>query len=189
MPHDTRPEHARRHPVHVTLRLERGLPSLRRPRTLDLLLRVFRALRVREDFRLVQFSIQTNHLHLIVEAEDRHALSRGMRGLGVRLARRLNRSWRRRGRVLAERYHARALKTPREVRAALVYVLANARRHGIVYAGPDRFASGTWFDGWRGFRATLGLALPPVRAAETWLLRVGWRRLGRIGLREAPRAG
>jgi hypothetical protein len=137
---------------------------------------------------LVHFAVLSNHVHLIAEAEDGAALERGMRTLGVRLARRLNRSWRRSGRVLADRYHARALRTPREVRAALVYVLANARHHGARYSGYPEGTSGPWFDGWRGM-AALALAHAPVRAAETWLLCVGWRRWGLIRLDEAPRAG
>lgn len=188
VPHTQRPAHARRHPLHVTLRLARGLPSLRRPSTLEVVLGVFRALRVRAGFRLVQFAVLSNHVHLIVEAADRAALTSGMHALGVRFARRLNGRWERSGRVLADRYHARALRTPREVRAGLLYVLANARHHGARYTGYDGCSSGPWFDGWRGL-AALSLAHAPVRAAETWLLRVGWRRWGLLRLDEAPRAG
>jgi len=91
-------------------------------------------------FRLVHYSVQGNHVHLLVEAEDRSALSRGMNGLGVRMARGLNRVMGRRGRVLADRYHARILRTPTEVKRVRHYLLDNARRHyGVV--GPDPFAS------------------------------------------------
>jgi REP element-mobilizing transposase RayT len=174
--------------LHVTLRIARGLPSLRRPNALDVVLGAIGALREREGFRLVHFAVLSNHVHLIAEAEDGPALTSGMRRLGVRLARRLNRLWRRSGQVLADRYHARALRTPREVRAALVYVLANARHHGARYSGYDAGTSGAWFDGWRGM-AALSLTHAPVRAAQTWLLRIGWRRRGLIRLDEAPRAG
>jgi REP element-mobilizing transposase RayT len=84
--HIKRPRLAARHPVHVTMRLGPGLPSLRRQRTLELLVRAFGAVRERVEFRLAHFSIQTNHLHLIVEARDEAALGRGIQGLGVRLA-------------------------------------------------------------------------------------------------------
>jgi hypothetical protein len=153
------------------------------------MLRVFEALGVHAGFRLVHFAIQSNHVHLIAEASDRRALTRGLRGLGVRLARRLNAHWRRRGRVLADRYHERALRSPREVRAALVYVLANARHHGSVYTGYDGYTSGAWFDGWRGIPSVTHLARAPVRRAVSWLLRVGWRRYGLVRLDEAPRPG
>jgi hypothetical protein len=125
-------------------------------------------------------------MHLIAEAGDRNALSRGMQGLLVRIARALNSLWNRRGSVFADRFHARALRTPREVRAALVYVLANARHHRIRVAGVDPFSSGAWFDGWRE-RLRIRGALPPILvAARTWLLRIGWIRHGRIGIEESP---
>ena len=151
-------------------------------------MRVFRALHARDDFRIVHFAIQSNHVHLIAEASDRRGLTQGLRGLGVRLARRLNAHWKRRGRVLSDRYHARSLRSPREVRAALVYVLANARHHGASYAGYDGYTSGAWFDGWRAYPPA-ELARAPVRAATTWLLRIGWRRHGLVRLDEAPRPG
>ena len=66
---------------------------------------------------------------MIVEAKDRDALGRGMKSIGSRLARAVNRVFKRAGPVLADRYHVRVLRTPREVRNALAYVLLNARRH------------------------------------------------------------
>jgi hypothetical protein len=136
-------------------------------------------------WRLVHYSIQTTHLHFIAEARDRRALSRGMQGLSVRLARALNTLWHRIGAVFADRYHARALRTPREVRCALLYVLQNARHHGLRVEGCDPCSSGAWFDGWAGTVVDFART-PLVVAASTWLLRVGWRRHGLIGLREAP---
>ncbi|HEY6910167.1 MAG TPA: transposase, partial [Myxococcales bacterium] len=49
-----------------------------------------RAARERVGVRVIHYSIQGNHLHLIVEAESPEALSRAMQGLATRLARRLN---------------------------------------------------------------------------------------------------
>jgi REP element-mobilizing transposase RayT len=137
-------------PVLVTARLQAGLPSLRRAAEVRALTEAFRSGAERFGFRLVHFSIQTNHLHLVAEADDRRALSRGLQGLFVRVARALNRLWRRRGRVFSDRYHDRVLRTPREVRNALRYVLNNHRRHGIHTAGIDPCSSGAWFDGWAG---------------------------------------
>jgi hypothetical protein len=74
---------------------------------------------------------------LLVEAEDERALSRGMNGLGVRVAKGLNRVMGRSGKVLEERYHGHVLRTPTEVRRARSYLLGNARRHiGLVVADP-----------------------------------------------------
>ena len=189
VPHVRRPAHSADRPLHVTVRLRGGLPSLRQSAELAALRAAFSAGSDRFGFRLVHFSVQRDHLHLIAEAQDRLALSRGMKGLLVRIARALNRLWRRRGPVFADRYHARALRTPREVRNTLVYVLQNSRKHIGRYAGIDPGSSGAWFDGWAGCPPLTSGAVgsPPVVAARTWLLRVGWTRYGRIGLGEAPR--
>jgi hypothetical protein len=109
-----------------------------------------------------------------------------MQGLLVRIARALNALWNRRGSVFADRFHARALRSPREVRAALVYVLHNARHHGIRLLGMDPFSSGPWFDGWSS-KLGRAIGLPSILAqARTWLLREGWLRHGRIGFEESP---
>ena len=130
-----------------------------------------------------------NHLHLVAEAQDREALSRGMQGLLVRVARRLNRLWGRKGRVFVDRYHDRILRSPREVRAALGYVLRNARKHGSQWEDRlDPYSSGRWFDGWRERRVGRQPIEPasPVARARTWLLRLGWRRHGLIPLAYVP---
>jgi putative transposase len=144
----------------------------------------------REGFRLCQFSVQSNDVHMLVEATDRQAFSRGVQGLAIRLAGAVNRSLARRGQVWADRYHRRDLATPREVRRALVYVLQNHRKHAAGSPGLDACSSAAWFDGWRdiSIRVIGGRPSPPVVAARTWLLRAGWRRHGLIGAREAPRS-
>jgi len=109
--HAPRAPLASRHPVHVTLRLRKGLPSLRRKRAARALLRAFDAGKERFGFRLTHFTIQSNHLHLLVEAKSRDALSRGLGGLSVRVVRAVNRVWNRTGSVLADRYHSRILRT------------------------------------------------------------------------------
>lgn len=157
--HRARPVLKARHPVHVTVRLVAGVPSMRMPRAFAALRAAIVAGRERFGFRLVHFSVQSNHLHWIVEAEDARSLSRGVQGLLVRIARALNKTWRRRGEVFGDRYHAHALTTPRETRNALTYVLRNAHHHGVRLpprsSGIDPFAS---------------RAAAPVAAARTWLL-------------------
>ena len=186
VPHSGRPALTLRDPVLVTTRLMPGLPNLRRERTLMTLRAALAAGSDRFGFRLVEFSIQSNHLHFIVEADDARAISRGMQGLLVRVAKALNREWDRRGKVLADRYHARVLRTPREVRNALVYVLQNARKHGARILGIDAFSSGVWFEGWSD---RVARAARPIASAGSWLLKTGWLRGGRLSTHEEPAAG
>ncbi len=186
VPHDARPPHCARHPVHLTVRLRSGLPSLRRQDARDAVHRAFAGGRERFGFRLAHFSLQSNHLHLLAEAGDRRALSRGMQGLLVRIARALNALWKRSGAVFADRFHARALTSPREVRAALVYLLHNARHHGIQLPGVDPYSSGPWFEGWAS-NVARAIGLPSiVAAARSWLLGEGWLLHGRIEIQENP---
>src|SRR5262249_44927146 len=129
VPHRRREGVVARFPAHVTVKVLPGSPSLRSVILVRALERSFAAARDRGDFRLVHYTLQTTHAHLLVEAADATALARGMMAVGARIARALNRTFGRRGPVLAERFHARVLRTPREVRNALAYVLLNLRRH------------------------------------------------------------
>jgi REP element-mobilizing transposase RayT len=184
VPRIVRPAHAARFPLHVTLRAAPGVPALRGAGAFAALLAALRAASSAR-FRVVHFSVQDDHVHLLVEASSREALTRGAQGLAVRAARAVNRALGRAGKVWADRYHARALKTPREVRNALAYVLGNWHKHDRRAMGLDPCSSAVWFEGWRTTGplarrpAPAGHAgAPPVASAQTWLLRVGWRRHG-----------
>ena len=180
-------------PSHVTLRVRRDVPSLRSRR----FVREFQA-RLgqgceRGEFRVCHYSIQRDHLHLIVEAAGKEALGRGMKSVGIRLARTVNRVFGRRGPVLLGRYHLRVLRTPREVRHALAYVLLNARRHWRQRTGAappvvvDVASSGAWFDGWKRPPPSSEPSAPPaVARPRGWLLREGWRRQGLLDPTEVP---
>jgi REP element-mobilizing transposase RayT len=186
VPHRARPEHKARHPVHVTLRAK--LRCLREPHIFPFV-RDALAAASRSDFRLLHFSVQTHHVHLLVEAHDARALARGVRGLVIRTARAVNRALRRQGPIWKDRYHQRVLQTPREVRLGIVHVLQNWKKHGEGARGFDPCSSAACFDGWSGHpsitRPTDMLA--PVAAPRTWLAAKGWRRHGLIALTEAPR--
>ena len=165
--HAKRVEFARLTPVHVTVRVVCGLPTLRSLRSARALKSAFLGGRERGDFRLVHFSVMSNHLHFVVEAESARALSRGMQGLLVRIARHLNSALKRTGRVFEDRFHSRVLGSTLDVRNTLLYVLNNARRHGIRFLGHvDPFSSAAWFHRWRDVEAS---ARPsPVAAPRSW---------------------
>ena len=129
--HRRRPALAPRLPVHVTVRMLPHVWNLRSRRSFTRIRYAILAAAQRYAMRLCEFSVQGNHVHLIVEAADQAALGQGMKGLGVRLARGLNKVMGRRGQVLAERYHAHILRTPNEVRNAVHYVIHNYQRHAL----------------------------------------------------------
>jgi REP element-mobilizing transposase RayT len=186
--HARRPDFKARHPLHVTMKVRQGLPSLRHKALASLVFSAFRAAKQRLGVKLVHFSIQTNHIHLIIEAPERGALSRAMQGLAVRLARRLNARIGRRGQLFSDRYHARALRTPLEVRRALLYVLKNHEHHTRIRHAPslDPLSSAPYFDGFSQGTLTQRSHDAPIAEPSTWLLRIGWRRHGLIGREEHP---
>jgi REP element-mobilizing transposase RayT len=177
----------------VTIRVRSDVPSLRTVRLVREVEHSLRKITKRADFRVVHYSLQHDHVHLLVESESVAALSNGMKSLAARLARAVNRVFDRRGAVLDGRYHHRALGTPREVRAALRYVLLNARKHAGQRASTAREAellvdpasSGRWFEGWAEC-TTPPADRPAVARPQTWLLRAGWRRHGLIRSDEVP---
>jgi REP element-mobilizing transposase RayT len=185
-------------PVHVTVRLRRGIPSLRRARFVRAFRQSLRGCSLRAGFRVVHYSIQSNHLHFLIEADDNTALGRGMKSLSARIGRCVNRVFARTGPVLDGRYHHRVLATPREVRHALAYVLLNARHHFYGrYSQPppdvqlDRASSAMWFDGWKPARPPPARSIADTAAKDTatprtWLLRKGWRRHRLIDPAEVP---
>ena len=183
VPHLRRPHHDPRRPLHVTLRAVAGLPSFRASYVFPAV-RAGLAAASRDTFRVAHFSVQSNHVHVLVEAESTESLSRGMRGLAIRVAKAVNRVLSRRGRVWADRFHARALSTPREVRRALIYVLMNFRKHTGTERGIDPCSSARWFVGWRNGSSPRDT--PPVAPVRTWFLNVGWRRAGEITLDDRP---
>jgi REP element-mobilizing transposase RayT len=179
-----------REPVLVTMKLRAGITSLRTrsafARVLDGLLRA----RERLGSRITHFSVQRDHVHLVIETWSTPSLSRAMKGLAVRIARAVNRTMNRRGAVFADRFHDRVLRTPRQVRHALAYVLCNARKHGVAPSRRgwlDPFSSAAAFDGWMS-RHVEAVARVIVATPATWLLRVGWRRGGLLDPDHRPGA-
>lgn len=186
--HRVRPVHKYWNPLHVTMRAKRGLPSFRAQvlyAAFELAVRTTR----RDDFHIVEFSVQDDHLHLIVEASDSDALARGMKSFSVRANRLFNAALGRgRGRVWGDRYHRRDLTNARQVRNALVYCLANYKKHQRVTSGAPRIdpcSSARWFAGWTAIR-THDDGPRPTERARTVLLGRAWQKHGFIHPGERP---
>jgi REP element-mobilizing transposase RayT len=192
LPHVAREAHHREHPVHVSKRRVAMGPIFRAQRVCAAIRGVIADAR-RNGVRVIQYSVQDNHLHLMVEGRDSADLSNQMRTLFSRIAFAVNAIARRHGKLFRDRHHRHELTTPREVRNALVYILFNDRKHGV--AGPtvtgsaapmlDPCSSAWWFEDWAPWDRPPARTLRdgperPTSKPESWLASFGWRRgLGR----------
>lgn len=198
LPHVRRPALDPRVPMHLTLRAVRGTPNMRTERITAIVRAELRRASAK-GFRVLHFSIQTNHLHLIVEGDAGADVSRGAQRLASRVARLVNLAAGRSGRFWRERYHRVDLHKPRQVRNALVYCLFNARKHASGAEGARarrvldvRCSSVIWVDAWDAndeLKARIAASRdgpPQVAKPKTWLAREGWRRHGGLRPDEMP---
>src|SRR2546426_1723125 len=163
--HAPRPQFKAQHPVHVTMRVRPGVGFLRGFSRRSAIEDALREVKLRFGMRVVHYSIQGNHLHLIVEVDDPSILPHAIQGFAVRLARALNEIASRNGKVFLDRYHAHVLKTRREVSNAVRYVLENFRHHlreDVAPQGTDPCSSAAW---------VTTRDDPPILSPQTWLLR------------------
>ncbi len=213
--HKKRPEFKRYHPSHIVLRVARDVGSLRtrllyralREATLAVALRELAYDEVKGTFRIIHVSIQRTHVHLIVEADNKLALARGMQSFQISAAKHINREFsvqsklttRRRGTVFPDRYHQEIITNSQQARRTLAYVLNNWRKHHEDRTGDakkwkvDPFSSGVVFQGWRGREEVTTWWKWPVTYdplvvyfPKTWLLRKGWLEYGTIRFDEVP---
>jgi len=202
-PHKRREAFKKSEPVHVTIRVARDVASLRGFETYQAIREALVTTYARQDIRIVHISIQGTHIHLLVEANSRLALGRGMQRFEISAAKLLNKAMtkrtgkKRRGTVFPDRYHAVVIRSPRQARNNLAYVLNNWRRHGenklriAATWSVDPFSSAPSFDGFKDVDAT-SHAWPetyrplPVCKPKSWLLSTGLRTHGLLRSTEVP---
>jgi len=192
--HQTRPEFKSTEPLHLNIKLIKGLPTLRAKNKFKLIKRAILKARVR-GLRIIHFSIQSNHLHLLIESENKRELGRGMQSFCISLAKSLNGFLKRQGKVFMERYHLHILKTPTEVRNALRYIFMNFAKHtrtphcfdaySTLVCFPDKIKLGlarvntyALFKNkfnrqkFQEYKEEMNLLLAP---AQSWFLNFGWK--------------
>ena len=198
--HRSRPEFRKNTPCHITIRVRRDIANLRARKRSQVIRRSLARSCHKPGFRIVDWSILGNHLHLIVEADGREALGKGMQGFGISMAKSLNALAKRKGPVFIERYHLALLHTPSQVRRARSYVIANYRKHCAERREklPRGFVDGdhsswAWFDGWKDLPAYMKKRAKQERAGpalaarpQGWLLQTGWKRRGLMSIHETP---
>ncbi|HEX3758494.1 MAG TPA: transposase [Kofleriaceae bacterium] len=194
--HEARPAFKPYHPLHVVVRIAPAVGSLRRRKLYHAMRQATITVALREWFRIVHISLQGTHVHLIVEAEHKAALSRGMQSFLISAARHINTALgdgvrRRRGKVFTDRYHVEVITTPTRARHAIFYVLSNWRKHGEDRTGlpstwlVDPFSSAIAFPDWQELEGQPwmwpirdGYEPLVVRRPASWLLREGWKKAG-----------
>jgi REP element-mobilizing transposase RayT len=202
--HEARPRFKPSHALHVVVRIVPDVGSLRRRKMYKALRDATITAALRERFRIIHISLQRTHVHMVVEADDKAALGRGMQGFLISAARHINTALgngdkRRRGPVCADRYHLEVITTPTRARHAISYVLGNWRHHGEDRAGLsstwliDPFSSAISFPDWKELQDQAWMwpireTHDPlmVRRPTTWLLAEGWKKAGEISAREVP---
>jgi len=201
--HKKRPRIAASHGLHVVLRVTSEVGNLRRREMYQAFRGASICAAVRERMRIVHISIQRTHVHMIVEADNKKQLARGMQGFQISAARRVNTALgdgvrRRRGAVFVDRYHLVVFDSPTQARHTVSYVLNNWRKHAEDRDGAargalvDRFSSGCSFAGWKELENRPMWQIPadhePLVVSEprAWVLTTGWRLVGPISAREVP---
>jgi len=194
--HRPRPEISKHEPLNLTMRLHRLIKTLRNERAIALVYRCLAAGADRFQGRVIHFSVQRDHIHLVAEAENKESLTRFMKGLSGRIAKRLNKFLNRRGQVISDRYHATALTCPTQVKSAIAYVLNNYRHHAaqrnrrVPTGWVDPCSNGYAFDGWTTTPEVSNrppFPLPPLPQPRTFLLTVlWWRKAGKIAIDTIP---
>jgi REP-associated tyrosine transposase len=202
--HDARPAFKSYQPLHVVMRVVPAVGSLRRRKMYKALREASIGAALREWFRIVHVSLQREHVHMIVEAEDKRALARGMQGFQISAARNINRALgdgvrRRCGKVFADRYHLTVITSPTQARYTISYVLSNWRHHNEDQWAPaktwlvDPFSSAISFPDWaeledRPWMWPIRETYDPlvVRRPQSWLLAAGWKLAGPISAHEVP---
>ena len=204
--HDARPDFKRHHALHIVMRVAPAVGSLRRRKLYQAMRYATISAALRERIRIVHISLQKTHVHLLVEAENKKALARGMQGFTISAARHINTALgdgaqRRRGKVFVDRYHLKVITSPTQAHHTIRYILCNWRHHGEDREGllstwlVDPFSTGILFPDWAELEDQpcmwpLRETYDPlfVRTPTTWLLRGGWKRGGGpISAREVPR--
>ena len=184
--HVARAEVDSRIPMHISFKLIPGTPCLRTPKFMKEFALILANAR-RRGLRVQQYTIESNHIHLLAEADSNSQVSRGMSSLKISIVWALRRIFMYHGRVFVERYFVVHLKSPTQMRNALRYVLFNHAKHTKCAFFADVYSSIFGFGDAHEFAEVRAERAPPWFAAiareladaKTWMQKTGWRRARR----------
>ncbi len=191
--HLARPEISGKHPLHINVKIQKNLPNLRTKKLFNIVKKAILRARLR-GFRINHFAVLKNHIHLIAEGKDKKQMGKAMQAFTLSLAKSINRTCKRKGKVFVDRYHLHILKTPLEVKNALKYVFKNAAKHYSLENIFDPYSSLIAFKEKERLLGQAGFIIPKILSsfdeiyhhlqsiihiidpARSWLLKTGWTK-------------
>lgn len=114
--------------LHLTLKIKKEKSSLKNKFILKTLQNSIKKARLL-GLKVLQYTLEYDHVHLLVEASNNISLGKGMQSLGISFSKGINKIKGQKGSVFKTRYHFRKLKTPQEIKNALSYILGNGIKH------------------------------------------------------------
>lgn len=125
--HTSREEIFKPSPLHLTVKLKRA--DIQNKVVLRILKHAIYRSRL-QGLRVIHFSLEHNHVHLYAECESNFVLGKAMKAFGVTFVRRVNKLKKIKGQLYKYRYHLRVLKSARDAKNVINYILKNGIKHG-----------------------------------------------------------
>ncbi|MBP9682556.1 MAG: transposase [Bacteriovorax sp.] len=126
--HTARPKITRFTALHLTIKVRSNKADIKSKKILKALHHAIKRARLKK-LKVVHYTLEFNHLHLLIECESHQILHQGMQALGISLAKAINKIKLLKGSVYKHRYHFRRLATRRELKNALHYIFNNGKKH------------------------------------------------------------
>lgn len=114
--------------LHLTIKIERLKAGLRNKDVLKQLHDSIKKAR-KIGLRVIHYTLEFDHVHLLVEVDSNQQLAKGMQSFGISFSKGINKIKAQVGKVFKTRYHFRKLKSPNEIKNVIFYILGNSLKH------------------------------------------------------------
>lgn len=114
--------------LHLTIKVRENKADIKNKQVLKILHYAIRRSRIK-GLRIIHYTLEYNHIHLLVEAADKQTVHQGMQSFGITFAKKINAIKRLKGTVYKHRYHLRKINSPRELKNVLYYIFNNGIHH------------------------------------------------------------
>lgn len=127
--HTHRPVFKKPASLHLTIKIAKEKSNLKNKEVLSILKRAILNSR-KMGLRVIHFTLEYDHIHLLIEAENNHLLGKGMQSFGVTLSKAINKLKKTSGQVYRHRYHFRKITSARQLKNVMNYIFRNGLKHG-----------------------------------------------------------